>query len=83
MLRAELDSHAEMCVIGNTALVIYDFGRTVQVSGYDPSDISKNLKIVSAAVAFDLFVRPTIKYLAGLKGSILPERHEDVSFVLV
>ena len=34
--RTELDSHADVCVLGRNALVVQDFNRPVDVTGYDP-----------------------------------------------
>jgi len=53
--RTELDSHADTSVVGNdTALIIHDFERPVQVHGYDGRvSEDKHCKIVSAAVAYD------------------------------
>ena len=49
----ELDSHADTCVIGKNAMIIYDHRRRVSVTGYDPKAGSNSYKIVSAAVAYD------------------------------
>ena len=50
----ELDSHADTCVIGKNALVINDYEKTVNVTGYDESLGTMNdRRIVSAAVAYD------------------------------
>ena len=52
--RSELDSHADTCVVGKEALIVHDFDRTVNVSGFDESlGTVKGLKTVSAAVAYD------------------------------
>jgi hypothetical protein len=52
--RSEMDSHADTCVVGSEALIVYDFKRPVNVTGFDPSKGSvKNLNIVTAAVAYD------------------------------
>ena len=36
-LRAELDSHADTCVVGRNALVVHEHPHIVMVSGFDPS----------------------------------------------
>ena len=36
--RSEMDSHAEVCVVGSEALIVNDFERPVTISGYDPGD---------------------------------------------
>jgi hypothetical protein len=33
----ELDSHADTCVLGRDALIIYDYDRPVEVTGFDPA----------------------------------------------
>ena len=37
VLRAELDSHADTCVVGQDALVIHEHDKVVMVSGFNPS----------------------------------------------
>ena len=52
--RTELDSHADTCVVGKNALVVHDFDRVVNVTGYDPNQAAaQSLRIVSAALAYD------------------------------
>ena len=53
--RAELDSHTDTCVVGKHALVVHDFDRPVNVTGYDPSEgtVAKGLRTVAAALAYD------------------------------
>ena len=52
--RTDLDSHADQCAIGSNALVTHDFDRPINVSGYDPNGpINRNLRTVSAALAYD------------------------------
>ena len=53
--RAELDSHADTCVVGKHALIIHDYGRPVNVTGYDASEgtVAKDLRTVSAGLAYD------------------------------
>ena len=54
-IRAELDSHADTCVVGDScALVIQDFMRPVRVHGYDDEIGEDGLcKTVAAVVAYD------------------------------
>ena len=48
-----LDSHATMCVIRRNALIINDFDRPVDVSGFNPKGpATKSLRTVSAALAY-------------------------------
>jgi hypothetical protein len=53
--RAELDSHADTTVIGDsTALVIQDFNRPVRVHGYDQSVAQRDsCKTVTGVMAYD------------------------------
>lgn len=52
--RTDLDSHADQCAVRNNCLVVHDYDRPINVTGYDPSGpIAKDLKTVSAALAYD------------------------------
>ena len=53
--RMDLDSHADTCVIGQHALIVNNFNRPVNVTGYDPSkgNMAPNCRTVSAAIAYD------------------------------
>ena len=52
--RTKLDSHADTCVVGKNALIVHDYDRKVNVTGYDPiQPTEKSLRIVSAALAYD------------------------------
>ena len=48
----ELDSHADTCALGRDALIINDYCRPVQVSGYDPALGTQTCKTVSGVVAW-------------------------------
>ena len=48
----ELDSHADMCVVGDNCLVIHDHFRPVNVYSYDPKDGHKSAKTVDATVGY-------------------------------
>ena len=48
----ELDSHADMCVVGNNCLVIYDYNRLVNVYSYNPKDDHRRDKTVDATVDY-------------------------------
>ena len=50
--RTELDSHANMPVVGRHAYIISDTGKTASVSPYNPDYPTKVLKIVDAAVLY-------------------------------
>ncbi len=49
----ELDSHADMCVLGHDALFLLDYDRPVIVEGYDPFLGTKTYATVSRALAYD------------------------------
>jgi hypothetical protein len=52
--RTDLDSHADQCAIGSNSLVIHDFDRPINVTGFDPNGpVHNNLRTVSAAIAYD------------------------------
>jgi hypothetical protein len=50
----DLDSHADQCAVGDNSLIVHDYERPINVSGYDPTGpIVQDLKTVSAALAYD------------------------------
>ncbi len=49
----ELDSHADMCVLGRDALILLDYNRPVIVEGYDPPLGTKTYATVSGVLAYD------------------------------
>jgi hypothetical protein len=51
--QSELDSHADTCVVGKNALIIHDFERAVNVTGYDKAVATVKARTVTAAVAYD------------------------------
>ena len=48
----ELDSHADMCVVGDNCLIIDDHNRPVNVCSYSPQDSHKDAKTVDATVGY-------------------------------
>ena len=50
--KVELDSHADMCVIGDNCLVIHDLNRPVNVYSYDPKNGHRSAKTVDATVGY-------------------------------
>ena len=48
--KVELDSHAEMCIVGDNCLVIHDHNRPVDVYSYDPKDGHRSAKTDVVAV---------------------------------
>ena len=52
--RTELDSHANMVVVGQHAFIINNTGKTAEVSPFTSSyDSLKNAPIVDAIIAYD------------------------------
>ena len=50
--KVELDSHADMHVVGDNCLVIHDHNRPVNMYNYDPKDENRSAKTVDAAVGY-------------------------------
>ena len=50
--KVELDSHADMCVVGDNCFVIHNPNRPVNVYSYDPKDGHRSTKTVDAAVGY-------------------------------
>lgn len=52
--RTDLDSHADQCAVGRNVLVVHDFDRPINVTGYNPNGaIAHDLQTVTAAMAYD------------------------------
>jgi len=49
----DLDSHADMAVLGSNCHIFEDTGRTVHVFSYDPNQGSTERKVVSGCFAYD------------------------------
>ena len=56
--KAELDSHADTCCLGENCLVIHDTEQLVSVEPFDKKLGSQQVKIVTAAVAYDCPATP-------------------------
>ena len=78
--RTELDSHANMPVVGRHAYVISDTGRIADVSPFTPDYNSMKIKIVDAAIQYDcpyngtshiLVVRNAL-YVPSMKNNLIP-----------
>ena len=50
--KVELDSHEDMCVVGDNCLVIYNHNRPVTIYSYDPKDDHRSTKTVDATVGY-------------------------------
>jgi len=60
VLRVELDSHADTCVVCRNALVIHEHPNVVMVSGFDPSQPPRQAKVVDAAIRLRAVIQGTI-----------------------
>ena len=49
----EVDNHADTTVLGKDALIVHDWDRPVNVSGYDPKTGSTECPTITGAVAYD------------------------------
>ena len=49
----EIDNHADKTVLGSKCLVIYDFNRPVDLSGYDPTSGIQECATIIGATAYD------------------------------
>ena len=52
VLRAELDSHTDTCVVGWHALLIHKHTNIVLVSGFDPLQSARKAKVVNVAIKY-------------------------------
>ena len=78
--RTELDSHANMPVVGRHAYVISDTGRVADVSPFTPDYSSMQIRVVDAAVQYDcqytgksyiLVIRNAL-HVPSMKHNLLP-----------
>ena len=51
--RLELDSYADTTVLGKGCLVVHDFDGSVNVTGYDPENVSKVFRTVTGVLDYD------------------------------
>ncbi len=68
----ELDSHADMCVLGCDALILLDYDRPVIVEGYNPSFGTKTYATVSKVLAYDDPVTSKVYHLVINQAIHLP-----------
>ena len=74
-----LDSHADCCVVGSNALIIHDFERPVDISGYDPNGpVTKSLRTVSAAVAYTIPTSGAVVMLVIHQAVFVPSLHHNL-----
>jgi hypothetical protein len=61
--RTELDTHANMPVVGCNAHVISKTGKTTEVSAYSPEYKPKRIELVDVAVQYDCpYTRTMVKH---------------------
>ena len=53
MSRTDLDSHANMAVVGRHAYILSDTGRTADVNAFTPDNESMQVPIIDAAVQYE------------------------------
>ena len=51
--KLDLDSHADICVLGANALLIQDHGRPVNVLSYNPYLVDRTYQKVSGVIGYD------------------------------
>ncbi len=68
--RTELDSHANMPVVGRNACILSDTGRIAEVAPYTPDYEPMHLKIVDAAVKYESSYTGTI-YMLVIRNALL------------
>jgi hypothetical protein len=79
--RTELDSHANMPVVGRHAFIISDTGRVADVNAFTPDYEPMQLSIVDAAIQYDcpydgqsyiLVIRNTLVHVPSMKNNLMP-----------
>jgi len=73
MVRTELDSHANMFVMGKNCIVLNDTGLKASVNAYSPGIQSKTIPIVDAAVAYDCPFQNKTYILVASNALYVPE----------
>ena len=77
--RTELDSHANMAVIGRNAYILNDIGRTAQVSPFTPDyEALTEVKIVDAAIIYDCPVLNTSHILTVRNALCVPAMEHNL-----
>jgi len=87
----DLDSHADVAVLGANCRIFQESTKTVQVFGYDPSLGSTERKIVSGCFAYDDPTNGSVKMLIvhqglhvpTMKNSLIPPFQMRVNDVIV
>lgn len=74
----DLDSHADVAVLGSNCRIFQSTGRVVSVYGYDPAQGSVERKIVSGCFAYDDPKDGTVKLLIVHQGLHVPTMHQSL-----
>jgi len=79
--RTELDSHANMAVVGSNCIIVHNTGKSAQVSPFT-SDLGvlQNVPIVDVAIAYDcpvtgettIFIISNALNVPGMENNLLP-----------
>ena len=64
----EVDNHADTMVLGSSCLPIHDFGRSVDISGWESSTGSVECPTISGDIVYD---HPTVKNVENLYAIIV------------
>ena len=70
--RTELDSHTDTCVLGDNVLIIEDFERPVEVSGYLLADGTRQCKTVTGVIGCEDPKDGSLHYLVVCQAISLP-----------
>jgi hypothetical protein len=80
--RSELDSHANMIVVGDNVLILYDSGVTCPVQGYNPDTGPNEHRIVDVAIKHDCPVTAK-SYIIVLYDALVPRITNSKEFYLI
>ncbi|CAJ1938202.1 unnamed protein product [Cylindrotheca closterium] len=71
--RSELDSHANMIVVGSNCFVLSDTGRTASVNPYNPEYAAKSIPIIDAALLQEyILVVPNALHVPYMTHNLIP-----------
>ena len=76
----DLDSHADMCIIGQHTLTVHDFNCAVNVVGYDPLKgiMTPNCWTVSAAVSYDCPMKWEVFIIEVHQAILIDQLHDNI-----
>jgi len=79
MVRTELDSHANMFVMGKHCIVLNDTGLKASVNAYSPGIQPKTIPIVDAAIAYDCPYQNKTYILVASNALYVPEMNINLT----